>query len=204
MGLKLFKFHFFLHLVDNIKHNCVNQNTSSGPGESCHKTHCKQPARNTQRIAERFDVQIGKQYADNLLIDCTFVQIQKVNDINQQDSSVSMIFFMQNNIYYQLETYLTNATFADFIKRKRDAYEEDNLDLTPEELMTQANTKYLNLQRAGIWMKATADQEKIIALEAKIEAFKRNNNKSKHQQEGKNNKKGKDNNVLFVYVVKYD
>jgi len=85
---------------------------------------------------------------------------------------------MQNNIYYQLETYLTNATFADFIKRKRDAYEEDNLDLTPEELMTQANTKYLNLQRAGIWMKATADQEKIIALEAKIEAFQRNNNKS--------------------------
>ena len=39
------------------------------------------------------------------------------------------------------------------------------------ELVTQANTKYLNLQRAGIWMKATAGQEKIIALEAKIEAF---------------------------------
>jgi hypothetical protein len=103
MGLKIFKFHCCLHLVDDFKQNGVNQNTSSGPGESCHKTHCKQPARNTQRIAERFDVQIGKQYADNLLIDCGFAEIQKVNDfvrtnspdINQKDFLTSMTFHVK-------------------------------------------------------------------------------------------------------------
>jgi len=51
MGLKIFKFHCFLHFVDDLRRNIVPQNTSSGPGESRHKIACKQPAKNTLRIA---------------------------------------------------------------------------------------------------------------------------------------------------------
>ena len=84
-----------------------------------------------------------------------------------------------------------DSKLADFIKRKRDSYEEDGIDLTPEELMSQTNNKYLSLQRSGMWMKATADQEKIIALETKVEDLKKNRAKQT-QEKGKKEKKGKE------------
>ena len=60
--------------------------------------------------------------------------------------------------------------------------------------MTAANNKYLNLQRSGLWMKATADQEKIIALEAKVEQLKKTKQNSPQQPKGKDKGKGKDKN----------
>ena len=51
-----------------------------------------------------------------------------------------------------------DSKFADFIRHKRNTYEEDNAELTPEELMTAANNKFLNLQHSNLWMKATANQ----------------------------------------------
>ena len=86
---------------------------------------------------------------------------------------------------------VTDSKFADFIKRKRDSYEEDDTELTPEELMTATNNKFLNLQRSGLWMKATADQEKIIALEAKVEQLKKGK-QQQSQTKGKEKGKGGD------------
>jgi len=75
MGNKFVKFHFLTHYYDDLKRNGVCQNTTSGPGESRHKIACKQPARNTQRIADLFEGQLGTQYADNVIIDRTQAEI---------------------------------------------------------------------------------------------------------------------------------
>jgi hypothetical protein len=82
----------------------------------------------------------------------------------------------------------TDSQFLDFVKRKKDAYQEDAIDLTPEDLMTQASNKYNSLKRANQWNKATADQEKIIALETQVAQLK----KQRAQKKNKSDKQSTD------------
>ena len=63
------KFHLLTHLADDIERNGVYENVSTGPCESHHKTSAKNPAKNTQHISGVFHEQVGKQYANNLLLD---------------------------------------------------------------------------------------------------------------------------------------
>ena len=65
---KIIKFHLLTHLTDDIKRNGVPQNVSTGPCESHHKILAKNPAKNTQRISNVFHEQVGKQYANNMLL----------------------------------------------------------------------------------------------------------------------------------------
>jgi hypothetical protein len=74
-GCKFVKYHFLQHLHDDLLRNGSCQNTTSGPGESRHKVACKRPAKNTQRIAAKFENQLGKQYVDALVIDRAAVDI---------------------------------------------------------------------------------------------------------------------------------
>ena len=82
--------------------NGVCQNTTSGPGESRHKVACKQPAKNTQRIADLFEGQLGNQYADNVVIDRTMVEISKnVNERPSQSHTDNEPIFQSKRFFYE-------------------------------------------------------------------------------------------------------
>src|SRR5687767_13318024 len=53
------KYHFLLHLVDDIYRFGAPRNTNSGVGEANHKHNVKTAARRTQRIVDLLDQQTG-------------------------------------------------------------------------------------------------------------------------------------------------
>lgn len=63
----------------------------------------------------------------------------------------------------------SDTEFCTFIKRKKDAYEEGDLELTPTSLMKITNDKYNSLVQQQRWMKPSDQDEKIIALQTKIQ-----------------------------------
>jgi hypothetical protein len=60
--------------------------------------------------------------------------------------------------------------FSDWIKRKRNTFEEDNINMTAEDLMAAAQDKYSFLVDKGRWNQPSQSEERIIALEATIES----------------------------------
>jgi hypothetical protein len=79
----------------------------------------------------------------------------------------------------------SDGSFIDFIKRKKDAYEEGEIDLTPEVLMQATDNKYNGLKQSGRWNQASEQDEKIIALEAQIKELVVVAKKSKKVPNGK-------------------
>jgi hypothetical protein len=73
----------------------------------------------------------------------------------------------------------SDTAFVEFIKRKKDAYEEGEIDLTPTELMQSTDNKYNGLKQQGRWNTATEQDEKIIALQAKIQALEETRKRTK-------------------------
>ena len=66
----------------------------------------------------------------------------------------------------------SDREFTDFIKRKKDEYEEGDLNLTPTSLMDKASNKYNALVTAQRWNKPSEEQEEIIALKAEISTIR--------------------------------
>jgi hypothetical protein len=66
---------------------------------------------------------------------------------------------------------VSDDSFVDFIKRKKDAYEEGDINLTANELMESTANKYNGLKQQGRWNATSEQDEKIIALQAKIQAL---------------------------------
>jgi len=66
------KFHLPNHLVDDILKFGTPANVSGAPGETRHKSAVKDPAVNTQKILQFFEIQLAKNYIDNLAIDQAF------------------------------------------------------------------------------------------------------------------------------------
>ncbi len=58
--------------------------------------------------------------------------------------------------------------FKEYIKRKESDYEENNERLEPEKLMSLAENRYKIRKLRGIWNAPSPEDEKIIALEAKL------------------------------------
>ena len=95
----------------------------------------------------------------------------------------------------------SDKNFVKYIQSKEEKYEEGE-DMNPKRLMLLADTKYKTLVEKGIWDAPSAEEEKIIALQAKYESLKRqfNTNKNKtdkssdpSDQPEKNDKKKKTN-----------
>jgi hypothetical protein len=109
MGCNFVKFHFPLHIPDDILRNGVCQNTSSGPGESGHKAKCKQPSKLTQRVYDKFEYQTAIRCTDHIVIDRAQAEIvcrdsiSKTNPrtLNGEDGS-------DVNINYCGRTYVCN------------------------------------------------------------------------------------------------
>ena len=75
-----------------------------------------------------------------------------------------------------------DENFIKYIKDKEDKYDE-GLDLMPETLMVHTSNKYKTLVQAGMYNKPSKDQEKILALKAKLQKvekdFKKTTDSSK-------------------------
>lgn len=74
----------------------------------------------------------------------------------------------------------SDAPFVDYIARKQEEYEEggttDN-DKHAQELMTFAYNKFKNSKLKGTWNAPNEQEEKIIALEAKVNSLKKQHKK---------------------------
>ena len=61
----------------------------------------------------------------------------------------------------------TDKTFVAYILRKKEEY-EDGSNMTPDQLMQLADNKFKNLLQEGLWDAPSLEEEKIVALEAKV------------------------------------
>ena len=80
----------------------------------------------------------------------------------------------------------SDKTFTDYITRLQESY-DDGLELTAEVLMQRAVDKYKNLKQTNKWNAPTEEEEKIIALEAKLKQLqKKGGGKGAKDDKGKN------------------
>jgi len=75
-----------------------------------------------------------------------------------------------NSLFYAYRT-IPDAQFREYIKKQQDTYEEGT-DITPENLMSRAEQKYLNLTRRGEWQAPSSQDAEIIALKSTINGLK--------------------------------
>jgi hypothetical protein len=72
----------------------------------------------------------------------------------------------------------SDKVFVLYMTRKQEEYEEGKT-YSPKMIMSLANTKYKTLKQKGEWNAPTAEEEKILALEAQMEHMKKGVNKGK-------------------------
>ena len=82
-GMKFQKFHMPKHFKKNIRKFGSMENFNSMIGEMLHKTETKEPAQNTQRRKEKFEIQTTKQYVNNLKL------LRAMDDFNTDDKVVN-------------------------------------------------------------------------------------------------------------------
>jgi hypothetical protein len=83
---------------------------------------------------------------------------------------------------------VSDEIFRAWLLRKQDDHEEGE-EITPDELMQAAKNKYDTMVEKGIWNAPTAE-EKIVALEAKLESTVKSLSKKVTAELGKNKKQG--------------
>ena len=83
---------------------------------------------------------------------------------------------------------VSDEVFRAWLLRKQDDHEEGE-ELTPDKLMQAAKNKYDTMVEKGIW-NAPTNEEKIVALEAKLESTVKNLSKKVSAELGKNKKRG--------------
>jgi hypothetical protein len=84
----------------------------------------------------------------------------------------------------------TDQDFVNYIKMKENDYDEGK-DVTADSLMQCAQTKYKIMVEEKKWAVPTKDQEKIIALEAKIKTLTKKGGKGDQKGKSEKGKKGK-------------
>ena len=75
------------------------------------------------------------------------------------------------NLFVAYET-APDKDFVNFIKQRKQAYDMGT-DITEQELMQFAQIQYQIQIEDGTWQRPSPDQERLIALEAKFEAYKK-------------------------------
>ena len=71
----------------------------------------------------------------------------------------------------------SDKNFVKYIANKEEKYEEGE-ELNPKKLMLLADTKYKTLVEKGTWDAPSAEEEKIIALQAQVESLQKKMNKA--------------------------
>jgi len=98
-----------------------------------------------------------------------------------QDTAAIMHFFQGYEV-------AEDETFVAWIKRHHENVDDGTVVFTTEQLMAMVLCKYQDLFKSGLWARPNADQEKIIALMAKLGKIKKNL-KQQPQQPKKDAKK---------------
>ena len=70
----------------------------------------------------------------------------------------------------------SDRSFVTYISKKQDEYDEGE-HVTPDQLMVLADNKYKNLWLKNKWNAPSDQEEKILALEAKLEGFRKSSRK---------------------------
>ena len=84
-----------------------------------------------------------------------------------------------------------DQTFKNYMTRLQDDYNDDRRDFTVDSLMEAAVNKYKTIVEAGQWQAHSPEQEKIIALQAKIDRWDKKTLPKKPEPKKKKGK-GKD------------
>ena len=87
----------------------------------------------------------------------------------------------------------SDRDFVDFIKRKKDAYDEGE-DITADTLMIAAENKYRTLVQEGRWNSLSPEQSQIVALTAQLSKLKDGRVNIGKGNNGRKKGKGKDRN----------
>ena len=83
---------------------------------------------------------------------------------------------------------VSDKTFVSYMARKKESHEEGNT-LTSDEIMNLGANKYKQLKTLNIWNAPSPEEEKIMALEAKVDKMKANNKRnSKGKRSGRDDK----------------
>ena len=81
-----------------------------------------------------------------------------------------------------------NADFVQYVKHKESLYEEAEIEMSPQKLMSLALTKYNTLKEQDQWKQSDQAEDQIIALKAEIASLKQQN-KRKQEQTKKNDER---------------
>ena len=90
---------------------------------------------------------------------------------------------------------VTDPSFVTYVEKKCDDYEDGSITLSPKLLMQLAANKFKSRKVKKLWMAPSAEEEKILALQAQIKHLKRNRGaapKNKQGYKGKNPKGKRD------------
>jgi hypothetical protein len=85
----------------------------------------------------------------------------------------------------------SDRNFVEYIRKKEDQYDEGE-DINVDMLMLQASNKYKTMVQQGTWAAPSSEEEKIIALEAKIKQIQSSQKKSTNSNSTQEKSKGKD------------
>lgn len=116
-----------------------------------------------------FDVEAFNDYVDE--------QLRELDARGQESQDVLTHLF---TAYEQAPDH----RFTEYIQRKKDAYEENTINLDASTLMSLALEKYKTLVTQKEWRRPTKQDEELIALRAELE-------KAKKSEQQKSSKKGK-------------
>jgi len=72
----------------------------------------------------------------------------------------------------------TDATFNEYMTRKRSDFEDGTTPYTPGKLMTIATNKFNTLRAKNVWKEASAQEKQIHALQAKVADLQRGTTRS--------------------------
>ena len=86
----------------------------------------------------------------------------------------------------------SDRRFVAYIEKKEEDYEDGTVSITPQQLMTFAKNRYEVLVEKGLWNAPSAEEEKILALEATIKKLQGSKQKAAKAAQGSKNigKKG--------------
>jgi hypothetical protein len=76
------------------------------------------------------------------------------------------------NIFFSAYMVVPCNNFRSYIKRKQDVYTDGTLTLMHEELIMLATNKFNLLKQEGTWGAKSADEDKIVAMQAELTALK--------------------------------
>ena len=91
---------------------------------------------------------------------------------------------------FKAYTNVSDKVFVSYMGRKKELHEE-GANLSLDEVMTLAANKYKQLKDLETWNAPSPEEEKIMALEARINKMRNNQSNKKKEKNGGNPKKGK-------------